>query len=94
MKKLDVIVKMLGRKGLRELRLDKKFETIRENIGQALSLVQDAELVEFAKNKVEDTKNQVFSALNIPSKDDVDNLTRKLVALEKKFNTVRRHINK
>lgn len=63
-------------------------ESIRDNLNTAIDRVQDLELVEFAKGKVADTKNTVLSVLNVPSQVEVDNLTRKIVALEKKLQTM------
>lgn len=88
------VVKNLKKIDLETINHHPAVENVRENIGQAIHRVQDLEIVEYAKSKVEDTKNQVLSALDIPSKGEVATLTRKLVALEKKFKTVRRHINK
>lgn len=63
-------------------------EAIKDNVGTALSRVQEIEMLEYAKGKVHDTKNSVFAMLNIPSQVEVDNLTRKLVALEKKLSKI------
>ena len=70
---------------------DQVFGAIKDNVGAALSRVQDSEMLEYAKGKVHDTKNQVFSMLNIPSQVEVDNLTRKLVSLEKKLSKISKH---
>lgn len=56
-----------------------------------LSTFQDLELVELAKVKAVDTKRQVLSALQIPSQDEFDDLSKKVVALEKKLSTLKRH---
>lgn len=66
-------------------------ESVRENFSSALSRVQDLEVLEFAKEKAQTTKNQVFQFLNIPSQSDVKDLTRKLVNLEKKVKSMNRH---
>jgi len=63
-------------------------EAIRENVNLAVDRVQDLEILELAKEKVSDTKNQVLSVFNVPSQGDVDNLTKKLAALEKKVKTI------
>ncbi len=63
-------------------------DSIKDNINNAITKVQDIEVVEYAKGKVVDTKNQVFSMLNIPSQVEVDNLNRKLANLEKKIKTI------
>jgi len=69
-------------------------DAIKDNVSSALSRVQDLEVVEMAKEKVVDTKNQFFSLLNIPSQVDVDNLSRKIVALEKKVKSISKHRNR
>lgn len=68
-----------------------KFEDLTEKISVAMSNVQDLEVVEYAKGKMTDTKNHLFSMLNIPSKVDVDHLSRKVVSLEKKVKSISRH---
>ncbi|OVE81633.1 hypothetical protein BVY03_03260 [bacterium K02(2017)] len=67
---------------------------IKDNLNQAINKVQDLEILEFAKGKVNNTKNQVFSALNIPSQVEFDVLSRKLGSLEKKFRAIQKNVNK
>jgi hypothetical protein len=57
---------------------------IRDNVSSTVTKLQDLEVVEYAKVKM-------MSALQIPSHADVEQLTRKLAALEKKLNTIKRH---
>lgn len=64
---------------------------IRDNVSSTVNKLQDLEVVEYAKVKMKDTREQVMSALQIPSHADVEQLTRKLAALEKKLNTIKRH---
>ncbi|MBF0103960.1 MAG: hypothetical protein HQM16_01425 [Deltaproteobacteria bacterium] len=93
-KEFKNIVKNIKKIDLNSINSHPAIEQIKENVTGAINRVQDMEIVEFAKNTVESTKNQVFSVLNIPSQEEVDNLTRKLVSLEKKFKAVQRHIQK
>ena len=73
-------------------------ETVRDNIFQVISSVQDkvndSDVVEYALDKVAETKNTLFSALHIPCQKDVDDLTKKLVALEKKVQAIKKHATK
>ena len=85
MKKL---VKSFKKLDLNQLAENPVIENIMGNVNAALSRVQDLEVIEYAKEKVTDTKNQFLTLFNIPSQVDVDNLTRKLVALEKKVKTM------
>lgn len=64
---------------------------IRENLGQAFTRAQELEMVEFARGKISDTKNQVFTMLQIPSQVELDILARKVVSLEKKIKTISKH---
>lgn len=63
---------------------------IRENIDQLVEKFQANELVEKAKDKAITTRNQVLSVLKIPSQREVDDLSRKVVNLEKKIKTLTR----
>lgn len=64
---------------------------IRENLSLVYTRAQELEMVEFAKGKISDTKNQVFTMLQIPSQVELDNLVRKVVSLEKKIKTISKH---
>lgn len=63
--------------------------TVRENVNGAIKQVQDSAVLEVAKDRMIDTKEQVFGMLNIPSKQDIDTLTRKVSALEKKLSSIK-----
>lgn len=65
-------------------------ENLKDNVATALTRMQGLEVVAYARDKVAETKNQVFGLLNIPSQEDVDHLTRKVVALEKKVRSMSR----
>ncbi len=67
------------------------FKTIRQSLTGLVQKVQDLEIVEFAKGKVADTKNQVLTFLHIPSLADLDTLARKVVSLERKLGLVASH---
>lgn len=71
--------------------LDNVVDKIKGNFTSTVSKLQDLEVVEYAKVKMNDTKKQVLSALEIPSNTELESLTRKLSALEKKLNTLKRH---
>lgn len=64
---------------------------IRDNVSHVFTRAQELEMVEFAKGKISDTKNQVFTMLQIPSQVELDNLARKVVSLEKKIKTISKH---
>ena len=66
-------------------------DRIRDNVTATVDAIQDLEVVELAKEKVQGTKNTVFSALNIPSSSDIRSLSRKVVALEKKLDAIKKH---
>lgn len=90
-KEMKKLVKNFKKLDLNNLAENPVIENIMDNVNAAISRVQDLEVIEYAKEKVTDTKNQFFTLLNIPSQVDVDNLTRKLVALEKKIKTISKH---
>lgn len=66
-------------------------DDLRNLASNTLNTFQDMELVEFAKVKVSDTRRQLLSALQIPSQDDVNSLSQKVVSLEKKLGALKRH---
>lgn len=87
-----------GNRSVAQLRrqVDGFIETINVNdlknlATNTLNTFQDLELVEFAKVKAGDTRLKLLSALQIPSQDEVDTLSKKVVALEKKLGTLKRH---
>lgn len=61
---------------------------VRENLDEFLTKLQNAELVEKAKDRVLNTRNHVLSVLSIPTQKDVNELTQKVVRLEKKIRTL------
>jgi hypothetical protein len=71
--------------------IDNVVDKIRGNFTSTVNKLQDLEVVEYAKVKMNDTKKQVLSALEIPSHSELERLTRKLSVLEKKLNTIKRH---
>jgi hypothetical protein len=66
-------------------------DKIKNNLSATVDKISDMEVLEYAKVRMQDTREQVFSALQIPSHDDVAALTRKLATLEKKLNALKRH---
>lgn len=64
---------------------------IKGNLSATMDKISDMEVLEYAKVKMQDTRAQVLSALQIPSHNDVTTLTRKLATLEKKLNALKRH---
>ena len=69
-------------------------DSVKENLNEALNRVTHSDVLENAMTKVADTKNQVFSILNIPTQTDIETLTRKVVVLEKKLKTISKHKSK
>ena len=61
---------------------------IRENIDQLVEKVQANGFIEIAKGKAISTRDQVLNVLKIPSQKEVDDLSRKVVNLEKKVRTL------
>lgn len=61
---------------------------IRQNIEELISKLQSAEIVEIARDRVVNTKNQLLTVLSIPSQKDVDDLSQKVVRLEKKIKSL------
>lgn len=70
------------------------FSDVRVNVEQMIEKIQAAGILETAKAKANDTKNQVLHALNIPSLEEVSRLDRKLTSLERKINTLSRTAKK
>lgn len=58
---------------------------VRGNLDQLVQKLSQAELVEHAKEKAASTRNQVLHILNVPTKTEVDSLTKKVGNLEKKI---------
>lgn len=99
--KKDEITKELKKQVKKLKKLDVKLndaapivEQVRDNVNGAIHRVQDLEMMEFARGKISDTKNQVFTLLNIPSQTDLDNLVRKISTLEKKVNSLNKTTSK
>jgi len=61
------------------------FSDVRENVDQLVNKLGQAEFVEQAKDKAANTRNQVLHILNVPTKTEVDSLTKKVGNLEKKI---------
>lgn len=60
----------------------------RANIDEMVVKIQSADFVEKAKDKVISTRDQVLSALNIPSQRAINDLQTKVTKLEKKIKTL------
>lgn len=69
-------------------------DAIKDNFNVALDRVNDLEVLEFAKGKVVNTRNQVLSVLNVPTQVEMDNLTRKMASIEKKLKTISKSTGK
>lgn len=61
---------------------------IRGNVEELVEKLQSTELVEMAKDKAISTRDQMLNVLHIPSQKEVDDLSRKVVSLEKKVKTL------
>lgn len=64
------------------------FSDVRSNVDQIVEKLQGIGLVELAKDKAVLTKNQVLHVLSIPSQEEVDKISRKVISLEKKIKTL------
>jgi hypothetical protein len=71
--------------------IDDIVDKLKDNVSSTVTKLQDMEVVEFARHKMMDTREQVLSALQIPSNSDLEQLTRKLSVLEKKLNALRKN---
>lgn len=67
------------------------FMKIKENTQSLIHKLQESELLEYAKGKVSDTKNQVMHFFKIPSQVEIDDLNRKVSRLEKKLKIISDH---
>lgn len=93
-KRVDSLIDQVGANDIGRKAIQKSEELGKEvlnNLSSTLTRLQDSEVVEYARIKANGTRNQVLSALNIPSNDEVAKLTRKLSALEKKLSTIQKH---
>lgn len=64
------------------------FNRVRQILLDSVRTLQNSEILEIAKGKVTDGKNQIFSYLQIASQAEVDSLSRKVISLEKKLKVV------
>lgn len=64
------------------------FKDVRNNVDQIVEKLQGIGFVELAKDKAVSTKNQVLHVLSIPSQQEVDKISRKVISLEKKIKTL------
>lgn len=67
-----------------------QIKSVESAIEEGIERIQDLEVVEYAKVKMNDTREQVLSALQIPSNTELTQLTHKLAILEKKLNALRK----
>lgn len=67
-----------------------QIKSVESVIEDGIDRIQDLEVVEYAKVKMNDTREQVLSALQIPSHSELEQLTHKLAILEKKLNALRK----
>lgn len=75
-------------KGFDLKRANTFFKDIRGNIDELMGKIQNTEIVEKAKGRAINTRNQFLSVLSIPSQDEVSELSRKVGSLEKKIKTL------
>ncbi len=61
---------------------------IRQSVDELIQKLQGAEVVEIAKDRVINTRNRLLSVLSIPTQHDVDELSQKVVRLEKKIKSL------
>lgn len=66
------------------------FKDVRGNVDQIVEKLQGLELVEIAKDKAANTRIHVLNALNIPSQEELKQLSRKVSLLERKVKTIGR----
>ncbi|MBI2339543.1 MAG: hypothetical protein HYU99_04120 [Deltaproteobacteria bacterium] len=61
---------------------------VRINFEQIVDKLQSSNLVETAKERVVTTRDQVLHVLSIPSQKEVDDLSKKVVTLERKLKVI------
>lgn len=66
------------------------FKDVRANVDQIVEKLQATELVEKAKDSAVHTRDRVLHILSIPSREDVTDLSRRVVSLEKKVQAISR----
>lgn len=72
-----------------DLKVAKKvFNEVRESFDQLAEKVQSLDLVEKAKDRAIKSRNRLLNVLSIPTQDEVLELSRKVVNLEKKIKTL------
>lgn len=66
------------------------FREVRANLDQIVEKLQSTEIMEKAKDSAVHTRDRVLHILSIPSRDDVTDLSRRVVSLEKKVHAISR----
>lgn len=66
------------------------FQDARKNLGHLVENFGDNDLVQRAKQTLNQTKKELLSLLSIPTQDEVVKLEKKIVSLEKRLSTLSR----
>ncbi|EKD51555.1 MAG: hypothetical protein ACD_62C00230G0001 [uncultured bacterium] len=66
---------------------------MKDNIANAVDRVSNSDVLDRAKEKVLTTKQQLLSALDLPTQQDIKDLAGKIVSLEKKVRTIGKRKN-
>lgn len=66
------------------------FEDARKNVGHMVENLGDNDLIQRAKQTLNQTKKELLSLLSIPTQDEVVKLEKKIVSLEKRLSTLSR----
>jgi len=66
------------------------FQDARKNLGHLVDNLGDNDLIQRAKQGLNQTKKELLSLLSIPTQDEVVKLEKKIVSLEKRLSTLSR----
>ena len=66
------------------------FEDARKNLGHLVENLGDNDLIQRAKQTLNQTKKELLSLLSIPTQEEVVKLEKKIVSLEKRLSTLSR----
>jgi hypothetical protein len=66
------------------------FQDARKNLGSLVENLGDNDLIQRAKQTLNQTKKELLSLLSIPTQDEVVKLEKKIVSLEKRLSTLSR----
>lgn len=66
----------------------KIFKDVRKSFDSFVNKIEKTNFIEQAKEKAENTRNELLSFLSIPSQNEVERLEKKIVSLEKRIQSL------